>query len=368
MDKIKITNHQLFSLIANCAIGGPIIVISAVVASIAKQDAWIAALLAQVFGILLIWIIWFLGSQYPNMTLVDIIKQILGKWIGTIVAASFVFLCLTIAYHLPWYIGNFMTTQVMTKTPPYVINLLFVIAIVISVLYGIETIARAAEVFIYFVSILFFISMFLVLPNAKIENLQPVFEKGIIPILKSSVFLSCYIVYTIITLMMIYPINVKNIQEAKKSLFKGYFWSGFIIFTTILVSILVLGSPLLAKSQYPTYLLAKEINIGIIFTRLEFIITAVWLVTQYMIGVLFFYAGVIGLSELINLKEHKKIIMPLGLIMSIMPEILIPDSIYQANWVKMGWVLYLTIHSLIVPVLLVLVLWIKKWLLNGDRG
>ena len=361
MDKIKITNHQLFSLTANGAIGGSVIVISALMANIAKQDAWIGALLTPAFGIPVIWVYWFLGSRYPGMTFVGIIKEIFGKWIGLIVAVGFVFLCLTIAYHLPWYIGNFITTQAMPEAPVYVINSLFVIALVIAVLYGIETIARASELFIYVASILFILAMILVLPNARIENLQPVFEKGIIPILKSSVFLSCYLTFPLITLMMIYPIRLNNISEAEKSLFKGHLWAGFIIFISILMSILVLGSAITSKSQFPPYLLAKEINVGIVFTRLEFAITASWIVTQFMIAILFFYAGVIGLSQLLGLKDHKRIVAPLGLIILVMSGVVFPDAIYQANWVRLVWIPYIITYGLIVPVLLLIVFKVKKW-------
>ncbi|WPC39468.1 endospore germination permease [Clostridium sp. JS66] len=366
MDRIKITSHQLFSLIANCAIGGPIIVIASVVASIAKQDAWISVVFAEFFGILLIWIIWFLGSQYPNMTLIYIIKQILGKWIGTIVAASFVFLCLTIAYHLPWYIGDFVTTQAMPQTPAYAINLLFVIVVSISILYGIETIARASELFIYIVSILFFIAMILVSPNAKIENIQPIFENGIITILKGSVILSCVFTFHLIILMMIYPINIDNILEAKRSLLKGYLWAGLIIFITTLMSILVLGGPVAAVSQFPTYLLAKEIRVGSVLTRLEFIIAVIWIITLFMIGTLFFYAGVIGLSQLLKLKDHKLIVMPLGLIISVMSVVVFPDAIYQKNWINLIWTPYIITYGVILPVTLLIVFLIKKYIFKVD--
>ncbi|ADK16932.1 Spore germination protein YndE [Clostridium ljungdahlii DSM 13528] len=362
MDKIKITNHQLFSLATSIAFGGSVLIVPALVASIAKQDAWITSLLTPAFGIPIIWIYCFLGSQYPDMTLVGIIKKIFGKWIGLIVAGSVVFFYLTIAYHLPWYIDNFITTQVMPQTPAYIISSLFVIAVVIALLYGLETFARASEIIIYFTSILFFLAMILVLPNAKIENIQPVFENGIIPILKSSVFLSCFLTFPLITLMMIYPINLNNISDGKKSLFKGYLWGAFMIFITNFMSILVLGSGITAKEQYPTYLLAKEINVGIVFTRLEFIIAAVWIVTLFIIGVSFFYAGIVGLTELLKLQDYKKIVMPLGLIVLVMSEVVFPDTIYQANWVNFIWTPFSITYGLIVPTLLLFVFFIKKWI------
>lgn len=364
MDNIKITNNQLFSLTANGAVGGSVLVISAVIASVARQDAWIVALLTPVFGIPVIWIYWFLGNQYSGMTFIGIIKKIFGKWIGLSVAAAFVFFCFTTASRVVWYVSNFVRTQAMPETPIYVIDLLFLTAIVIAVLYGIETIARASELFIYFASLLFFSAMALVLPNARIENLQPVFEKGIIPVLKGSVFLSCFITFPSITLMMIYPVNINNISEAKKPLLKGYLWASFMVFVTILMSILVLGSAITAKYQYPTYLLVKEINVGTIFTRLEFLIIASWIVTELVIGILFFYAGVAGLSELLKLKDHKVIVMPLGLIILVMSEVAFPDLLYEKNWNSLIWPPYVITYGLILPVLLILVFFIKKWALK----
>jgi spore germination protein KB len=366
MQRTKITNHQLYSLTANGAFGGSVIVIASAIAAIAKQDAWISALLTPVIGMPVVWIYWYLGSQYPGSTFVDIMKKIFGRWIGWVAAASYVFLCLNIACHLLWYVGNFLTTEAMPETPPYVISLVFVIAVVIAVLYGIETIARASEIYIRFVIILAVLTVLLVSPKIKFENLQPVLENGMIPIFKGSYVLSCFTVFPVITMMMIYPANTEKIQEAKKSLLKGLLLASFITFILILMSILILGSKITASSQYPTYLLAKEIDLGIIFTRLEFVVGAIWIVTQFMIGLLFFYAGATGLSQLLGLKDHKRIVMPLGLITLVMSGVVFPDVIYQASWVNLVWLPYITTHGLILPLLLLLVHLIKKRMLKAD--
>lgn len=360
MDKIKITNHQLFSFTANGSIGGSVLVISAMAASVAKQDAWIAALLTPVFGLPVIWLYWFLGSQYTGMTLVGMIYDLFGKWIGFIIVVGFVFFYFTTASRVVWYIGNFISTQAMPETPANVIDALFLAAIVIGVLFGIETIARASELFLYFASTLFFIAMILVLPNAKIENLQPVLENGLIPILNSTILLSCFLTFPLIALMMIYPIHLNNVIEAKKSLIKGYLWGGCIIFTANLMPILVLGSKITANLRHPVYILAKEINVGIIFTRLEFIVTASWIVTTFVIGILFFYAGVAALSQLLRLKTHKRIVIPMGLIIMVMSWIAYPNIPYEANWIATVWTPYVITYGLILPILLLIVFLIKK--------
>lgn len=362
MNKAKITSHQLFSLSATGSIGGSVFIISSLVANIAKQDAWITAVFMPILGIPVIAMYCFIGSQYPNMTLVGILKKVLGKWLGIIIAIGYMLFYLTTAFRIPWYMGNFITTNAMPETPAYVINLVLIVVIITSLLYGIESIARASEILIYIVLILFFLSIIFVLPNAKIENLQPILENGIVPVLKATVFLTCLTTFSLVTLMMIYPISVTKISDAQKSIFKGYFVSGCVIFITIIVSIMVLGASITSKTQYPTYLLGKEIDMGVIFTRLEFIITAVWIVTQSLIGILFSYAGITVFSEILGLKDYKKIVAPFGIIMLVFSQIMIPNPSYQANWTIFASTPYIITYGLVIPVVLLLVFLIKKWI------
>lgn len=361
MAQPKISSHQLFALTVCVGIGPVIILVPALAATMAKQDAWSGALLTPAYGILVIWMYYFLGSQYPSMTLVDILKTIFGKYIGSIAAFSFIFLWFHTLYSFPWHLSNFITTQSMPETPNRVINMVFVIVIVVAEYYGIETIGRFCELALYFILILFFLSMLLVLPNVNIENLLPVFEKGITPIFNSSMGLSCYITFPAIVLMMIYPFNINNLSEAKKSLFKGYLLANVVNFITILISILVLGSGVVASYQYPTYTLVKEINVFIIFSRFEAGIAAIWISSTLIISMVFFHAVVIGFSQLFGLKNYKIIVIPLGIIILVMSEVIFPNITYEANWAGITWVPYIITHGLIIPILLIIVHLIKKW-------
>lgn len=360
MSKVKITDKQLLAFTTNSSIGGSVLVIPALIVSIAKQDAWITALITPILGIPVIWIYCFLGSEFPNMTLVGIIKKVFGKWIGFIFSAAYVGLFLEMAAHIPWYVSNFLTMQVMPETPRYVINFLFMAAVILAGLYGIEAIARASEIFMYFVLISFLISMLLILPKVSIENIQPVLENGIIQIVKGSIFIAAFTTFPMIALLMIYPMNAKNIMKAKKSILKGYLQSGAIVFIIIFVSISVLGSAVIEKSRYPTYFLMKEIDVGVIFTRLEFVIAVVWNITELSIGILFFYSGVTGLSELFGLKDYKKIVIPMGIITFLMSGVIYPDSTYESNWIVYAWMPYILTYGLIIPLILISVFLIKK--------
>ncbi len=100
------------------------------------------------------------------------------------------------------------------------------------------------------------------------------------------------------------------------------------------MSVLILGSALTAKASFPTLLLAAEINVGAVITRLEYILTIIWLFTQFMIELAFFYSGITALSELLGLKDHKKIAFPFGLVALVFSGIIFPNTLYQGNWVN----------------------------------
>lgn len=363
MDKTKITNHQVFAFTATSAYSGSaILVISSTIVGIAKQDAWISVLLALIFTILELFIILFLWSRYPGITYINIIKHVFGKLVGGILSGIFVLLCLASSAQVLWYMGNFVTTIAMPETPAFIIDLIFITVVVIALLYGLEPTMRANEIFFYLSSFLFILAILLVLPNAKIENLQPILEKGFVPIIKSSFILLCYIAFPNVILLMLYPNNAENTSKAKVAFIKGYYWGGFMIFISVIMPVLVIGSTLTANIQFPVYKLAMEINVGIIFTRLEFIVASVWMIALFIREILYTYAGVTGLAQLLGLKDHKKIILPLGLILLIMSQVTYPDAVYQGEWNRLVWPPLATTIGFIFPILLIITSLTKKQL------
>ena len=360
----QITSHQLYALTATISLGGSILVSSAAVSGVAKQDAWIAALIAVCYGVPVMLLYYFLGSKYPGLTLLGIIKKILGKWLGFIVCTAYVLMFVNIAMHLPWYIGSYFG-RILHETPVSYINIIFVAGIVIAVLYGIETIARVSEIFITLFVIIIIILVLLLIKDIKPDYLTPVMENGIVPPLKGSVILSSYITFSSINILMIFPRHVGDMPNAKKALVKGFLVSGGISFATILLSVLVLGSSLIARTSYPTLMLASEINIGAFISRMEYILTMIWLCSQFMIGVAFFYSAITSLSEMLGLKNHKKIAGPFGLLVLIMSEVIFSNAIYQSRWVNIVYTPLITTFGVMIPLMLMVVYVIRKKLFRN---
>lgn len=359
MQTCKITDHQLMCLTANSAVGGTLIVISAILARIAKQDAWLSALTAPLLGGLVLWIYTRLGNKYQNSSLIGMNKTVLGKWGGVAISVLYMFYFLFAACRLPWYIGDF-TGHVMHETPVTIINLAFIIAVCAGMWYGLEAVVRAAELFLPVISVLFALAMILVMPQMEPDYLMPVLEFGVTPILKGDLLISSFVAMPLVSLLMIYPVYTLPGKGRNKSLFLGYLWASAIVFVAILMSMLVLGHIICSKQQYPTYSLAKEIDVGTIFSRLEYLISIIWLITQFYIAFLFAFAALTSLSELFSVKNYRRLIAPLGLFMLALSEVIIPDTVYQADWTLTTWIPYSHTFGIVFPALLLFISWLRE--------
>src|SRR5690606_34314498 len=91
------------------------------------------------------------------------------------------------------------------QTPSVVVNLLFLIIIVFAVTLGLETFARAAQLFLPFILLLLFLLLTALLPLTRFENLTPIMEFGISPVLKGALTVIGIPFLDLAILLMIFP-------------------------------------------------------------------------------------------------------------------------------------------------------------------
>lgn len=359
MDTKRITSRQFFALTAFFTCGTSIIYVASTLASYAKQDAWISAAITPVFGMLFLWMYSSLAAFYPSKNLVEIVFTLLGKWFGGFTVAAFVVLCLVDVSQITWYIGNFIT-HTMPETPMLVINTIMLMAVVIALFYGVEAMARSSEILMPIISIAIILSLVLISPKIHADNIVPVFDNGIGSILKGSFLLLSYTTWPLIVLNMIYPSLTDDIKKARKSGLLGYLWGSSIIFLITIITILVIGSSVAGTSSFPFYLLAREIEVGSFISRMEAVISIVWIITLYFKALLYFYGGIISLSQLLRLKDHKRIILPMGLLLLMLSLVVYPNSIYEAQWDKTTWIPFIATFSVALPGLLLILTAINR--------
>ena len=87
---------------------------------------------------------------------------------------------------------------------------------------------------------------------------------------------------------------------------------------------------------------------------------ALWIVTLYFKATLYFYVSVLGIAQILKLKDYRPLTLPLGMIVVVLSLIIYPNLAFQKEWdTTTGTTLSLLI-GLIIPLILVVAYGLRK--------
>lgn len=362
----NISSRQLTTLTTFFTIGSGILIVPSSVTSIAKQDAWIACLVGLSLGIAILSMYNLLTKFYPKLNLVQIMETLFGKWLGKTLALLVVItLFLTGPSPALYFTGNFVTTQIMPETPTQAINILFIVVIIMGVRLGVETLARSSELMFFPFIVLFISFVILILNQTQTENILPLMENGMRPIWPASLDFLATVLLPHISLLMIHSSAVKQPTEARRALLIGSIIGGLAITLIVALGLLVFGPNIISSSMYPSYLLAQKINIGNFLQRIEVIMGIMWYTTLFFRVSIYLYFSALGLTYIFNLRDYRPLVMPLGMILVSLSEIIYPNVSYQQSWDSTTWISYTVAVSVFLPFIMLMTHMIRNM---GAKG
>ncbi|MDR9793212.1 endospore germination permease [Aeribacillus pallidus] len=359
LDNGKITANQYKMLVLLFTIGSSILVAPTALVNDAKQDAWIATIFTVIISILLVLMYIKIYSIFPNMTLVEICELLLGKWIGKFAVALFLMYAFILSGALLREIGDFTTTQMMPDTPIDAIHIVFMGVVVMATLLGLEVIGRSSEIISLWLFILLAIYFIAILPQIKIGNLQPILGEGMKPILFGFYHFISLSYLELIVFLMIAPF-VNHQKGAKKGFLVGVIIGGILLTFVVMFSILVLGVENTARQIYPSYALARKIEIGKFFQRVEVIMAGIWFLSIFYKLTISFYAFVLGLSQLFKIKDYRSITLPISMMLIVYAIVFHPNIVHFFEFVHNIWPLYSLTIGLLFPLILLGTALMKK--------
>ncbi|MFD0698947.1 endospore germination permease [Paenibacillus sp. GCM10027628] len=352
LNNIKISVSQFAVLVIIYTIGTTILVIPLGLAADAKQDAWIAAVLGVVLNLLIVCLYNKVGQCFPNMTIAQYNEKLFGKWPGKLLSLFFIFFSFIGAATVLFYMGNFVNTQVMPETPIQAVNIIFAIVVVMGVRLGLETLVRAAEIFFPWIIILFIILVVCILPEVRIEKLLPMFTVGVKPLIKATLSVAGTASLPFISLFMLFPVSVNHLPKAKKAFLTGTLIGGGCIVIITFLCISVLGAQMSERHMYPSYALAKMINIGNFLERVEILIAGIWFLTVYFKTTFYFYGFVTGLAQVLNIEDYRPLVLPLGMILYVYSLVVYPNVAYMTEFDTKAFIPYAFTLGLLYPLLI----------------
>ncbi|MDQ0115683.1 GerAB/ArcD/ProY family transporter [Paenibacillus harenae] len=363
-DNGKITIRQFTILIVLGTIGDSILVIPTLTANFAKQDAWISMLLSFVPGLATAVLYGAIASKLQGKGLIFGAQQTMGKWIGSLVGLLFLFYFFFCHITLTSEMSQFLTTQMMPETPVNAIIIVFMtVVIIIAYRYGVEAFARMGELLFPIFVLLFAFLIVLLLPQVEMSNLKPIMAKGFMPAFEGMSHAYAVGFNEMIVLLMIIP-RVAGGNKMKPIL-TGFAIGGAVLFITVFLCVLVLGTNLMETKYYPTYVLAQKINIGNFLERMEAILAFIWIITVYFKTLLYFYALVQGIAVLMRLKESDMLTIPLGMLVLVCTVVVTPSTTSYYDIVENYWPWFDLTFCVALPLLLLCWIYAKG---NNNSG
>lgn len=235
------------------------------------------------------------------------------------------------------------------------VHILFMGIMTVGVRLGIETIARCAEILFPWFVIPFLILVFSIFPQIHYENLQPLLEVGVKPIIRSILVFTSITSLTFIVLLTVFPAHVAEPDQRNRAFFTGSLIGVGIMIIILLLGILVLGNTYTRIALYPSYELARRIEVADFLKNIEVIMAIMWFLSLYFKTSLYYYATVSGLAQILELKNYRILTLPLGVIAVTFSLIVYPSIPYEQTWDRDTWIPYSLLFGLFYPLGLLIV-------------
>ncbi len=355
----RISNKELLILMLLFQIGSTTLYALGIEA---KQDSWIAILVALIISIPFVLIISEFQRNFPNKNYVEIINTIIGKWLGVPLSLLYGFLWFYAAARNVREFAELTLFTFLPNTPIIIINILFVGTALFILLNGFEVLARMGELLLP-VLIIFLLSVFVLTIVSGISDLRllaPVLENGFQPVLKAAYPVIVFFPYGEILVFSMYWQYISSKNNIRNISLISTIVSGLLLSLSSIVIVSTLGPVVTSLINVPLLEIIKLINIANILTNFDAIAIVIMSIGGIFKMSLYINASALVFASIFKIKNHKYILIILSIILvgySIWYE---PSYIFHIWMVKQHAYFVFISFLQIIPLLLFGIMWIKK--------
>ncbi|MRN56195.1 GerAB/ArcD/ProY family transporter [Paenibacillus monticola] len=365
MKQTKISTLQFTILTFGLTVGTSILVTPSGMARVAREDAWLASLCSLLINIVMVLLYIALSRLHPGKSLFGIMEMVLGKWLGKALTLIYLFYFLILTGTLLGDLGFFITSEFMPETPIEAIQIVFLIAAIVSARMGIVVLARFGELMFPWILLLLLILVLTLVPQIQWNHIMPILEDGWLPVLTAGFQSAMF--QEMIVLMVFLPLVTQK-HRGERAFLWGTSMGGLLLSVIVLLSVLVLGIEQTENSTFPAFALAKTINIGNFLQRVEGILVTIWILTFFIKISLLFLSLLQGLRNVFGLQRQNHLIYPLAVLFIIIAWNTYINTVYINNIIQQVWWKFSFLHLLLFPLLVYLTAVIRKKLVPSTTS
>lgn len=326
-------------------------------AELGMSAGWMLPLIAAVFAIPGIAILWSLLARFPGRSIVEISEEVLGSWLGLLVSLAYLayFLFLTVLT-LRQYADRILLA-LLPSTPLAIIMFLLLLAALLACYLGLETMGRATVFIFPLVLASVLLSMVLVYPFWNNNNLFPFWGSGPLPLLTEGVQHSSFY-GQILVLAVIYPLIRGGKKPYRIWLVTLGLTAVIMVFGT-LVALMVFPPVILKENAFPMLQMSRLIFFGRFIQRIEAAFVLFWILGVVLRVALGYYASLTVLTRILKLPYFRPFLLPLAIII-FSAAFLLPNltTVLRLNMIvywDWGWV-----FAYAIPLLLLIIARLRR--------
>jgi spore germination protein KB len=348
----RISGYQLSLLMMGFIFGSTTIVTPAATAG---QDAWLAFILGWLGGFLLMWLYVTISLDNPSRTLIEILRNCFGKYLGSVLALLYIAYFLHLASFVFRDYGEYLALTTYTLTPMAFTIGCFALLVAYCLKKGLEVTGRAAEILIPYLFIVVIITFVVLIPEYKLKNFTPILENGLAPVADASLRVLTFPFGETVIFLMIFPI-LYSVQKIKSTAFLSVLIMGFFLLSGTVREVLSLGPDLLTRLVFPPSL-STELTSKIQFDPL---IGVNLLLGGWIKVTVCLYAAVVGITQLLELDDYRPFVLPAA-ILTVGLSLWTFNNIFEQMYISQKLYYYYVIpFQVIIPVLILVITKLKK--------
>ncbi|HPD01133.1 MAG TPA: endospore germination permease [Acetivibrio sp.] len=302
-DKDKISIRQAMFLFLTVIASPAIRLVPVIAAQTAQEAAWLAPIVAAVILFLNVLVWNRIYKKYKNDSLMHIYSDIAGKFIGKLLSIIYflwatLLVCVYVMYFAVRLVGS-----IYPDTNPSIFIISILVLVVYLLRYGLVTLARLNEIVFPMFAVTFLIIFIMLMPYLQVIFLGPVTYKSILPVINAGIGISGLSSYY--TFLFVLGDKINNKESIKKI---GIQTTIFILVNQILLIVMTLGSfsySVIKRSQLPLLLAVKQISLFNTLEKIESVIVAGWVFSDFVLICFFSIIALKILKSLFGLSDER---------------------------------------------------------------
>lgn len=324
----------------------------------AGHDVWISTIAGIGEGLFLAFIYVSLALKFPGKNLLEINDYIYGRYLGKLISISYLWYFLHIASLVLRNYGDFFSGVFLVETPYLVFIIPVMIACASAVRNGIEVITRTAIVLMPITLFMYVFNFFFLLNEMDFKAFEPFFEITFKQFTDSSHHVAVASFGEAVVFLLIFPF-INKVKQIRMPTFLGFILAGGVLVLNAVQNVAVLGAAS-KVSTYATVQAVRIINVGDIFTRIEFTVYVILVATVFLKISILYYGVCLGTAQLLKLRTYLPLVLPYGIIIILLGTFQFENVMQIISWFNETYPYYSLPFQIFLPALSLIIAYIKN--------